>query len=191
MTIVDVEGIADSMNIEQKTRAEISRRIDRLRERYGSFPVYEETTENDLDFFEHGKEMAEEGWIGDAGAWITDDDPRVLLIRHEGAPTEWGTPGGGHQPGEPMEETARREVKEETGVECTITDVKYARLKTIVLAPDPDRRYYMLTVIFDAEYDSGSISISDEEVVEAKWFSEPPDNVHEFVEEHLSKWDSG
>lgn len=27
-----------------------------------------ETVENDADFFEEGKEMAKDGWIGDAGA---------------------------------------------------------------------------------------------------------------------------
>jgi ADP-ribose pyrophosphatase YjhB (NUDIX family) len=170
------------MNVKKETREEISRRIERLQERYGSFPVHEEIVENNPDYFEQGKEMAEEGWIGDAGAWITDDANRVLLIRHENSPNEWGTPGGGHEPGETMEETTRREMREETGVECTITDVNFARRKTIVLAPNPDERYYMLTVIFDAKYSSGSISISDEEVLEAKWFSELPENVLDFVE---------
>lgn len=176
------------MNIETKTRKEIARRIERLQERYGSFPVHEETVENEPEFFDHGKKMAQEGWIGDAGAWITAEENRVLLIRHEGSPNEWGTPGGGHEPGESMEETARREVQEETGVDCTIRDVNYARRKTIVLAPDPGRRYYMLTVIFDATYDGGSISVNDEEVLEAKWFSEPPEHVQEFVKEHVSEW---
>ncbi|MFC7137815.1 NUDIX hydrolase [Halobaculum litoreum] len=178
------------MNVEKKTREEVSRRIDRLQERYGPFPVHEETVENNPDYFKQGEEMAEEGWIGDAGAWITDDADRVLLIRHEGSPNEWGIPGGGHKPGETMEETTRREVREETGVECTITGVNYARRKTIVLTPNPDERYYMLTVIFNVEYDGGSISISDEEVLEAKWFSEPPENVLDLVEEHVSTWDS-
>ena len=178
------------MDVEKETRKNISRRIDRLQERYGSFPIDEETVENNPDYFKHGKEMAEEGWIGDAGAWVTDDANRVLLIRHKGSPNEWGVPGGGHEPGETMEETARREVREETGAECTITDVNYARRKTIVLSPNHDERYYMLTVIFDAKYDGGSISISDEEVVEAKWFSESPENVLDFVEKHVSTWGS-
>lgn len=177
------------MNVEKETRDEVSRRLERLRDRYGSFGVHEETVENDPEYFERGKEMAKEGWIGDAGAWITDDAGRALLIRHEGSPNEWGIPGGGHEPGETMEETARREVHEETGVECTIEDVNYARRKTIVLAPDPAERYYVLTVIFDMTYDSGSISIDDEEVLEAKWFAEPPESVLDFVAEHVSTWD--
>lgn len=178
------------MTVEPITREEVSRRIERLRDRYGWFPIHEETVENDTEYFEHGKEMAAEGWIGDAGAWVTDDGNRAILIRHAGSPSEWGIPGGGHEPGETMEETARREVREETGIECTITDVNYARRKTIVLAPNPGERFYMLTVIFDADYDEGTISISDDEVLEAKWFSDLPEHVHDFVEEHVSTWDS-
>jgi ADP-ribose pyrophosphatase YjhB (NUDIX family) len=178
------------MNAETETREEISRRIERLQDKYGSFPVHEETVENDPDYFERGREMVKKGWIGDAGAWVTKNSNQVLLIRHEESRHEWGIPGGGHEPGEIMEETARREVREETGVECTITDVNYARRKTIVLAPNPDERYQMLTTIFNATYNSGSISIDDREVLEAKWFSEPPENVLDFVEEHVSRWDS-
>jgi ADP-ribose pyrophosphatase YjhB (NUDIX family) len=176
------------MSIEIKTRKEVNRRVRRLREEYGEFPVHEETVTNEPDFFEHGREMAREGWIGDAGAWVTDSDDRVLLIRHQGAPDQWGTPGGGHEPKETMEETARREVREETGIECSITDVFWARRKTIVLEPDPDQRLFMLTVEFEAEYERGEITIGDEDIVKAKWFSEAPESVHDFLDEQVEEW---
>lgn len=178
------------MDVEKETRTEVNRRLNRLQDRYGSFTVCEETVENDPEFFKRGKAMAEEGWIGDAGAWVTDEEKQVLLIRHEGSPDEWGIPGGGHEPGETMEETARREVREETGVECSITDVSFARRKTIVLAPDPNERYYMLTVIFDATYNEGAISISDDEVLEAQWFGQAPENVLDFIREKVLKWEN-
>jgi len=178
------------MDVEEKTEIEVRRRLNRLEDRYGSFEVHEETVENDPDFFESGKGMAEQGWIGDAGAWITDEKRRALMIRHEGAPDEWGMPGGGHEPGETMEETAKREVREETGVECTVVDVNFARRKTIMLESNPEERYYMLTVVFDARYEGGTIVIGDEEILEAKWFSEPPENVLEFVWEQLAEWES-
>jgi len=114
------------------------------------------------------------------------DDSRVLLIRHEGAPERWGHPGGGHEPGERIEATARRELREETGVEVTLTDVVYARRKTIVLETDPDQRYYMLTVVFEAEYRGGDIAIGDDEILEAKWFESLPENVNELVADYWS-----
>lgn len=178
------------MEVTEKTDAEVQRRVNRLTERYGAFDLHEETVENDRDFFEQGVEMAKEGWIGDAGAWVTDDEGRVLLIRHADRPDEWGIPGGGHEPGETMEETARREVREETGVECTIVDVNFARRKTIVLESDPEKRYYMLTVVFDADFEGGTIESSDEEILDAAWFSEPPENVLPFVQEEVAAWDA-
>lgn len=178
------------MDVEEKTETEVRRRLNRLEDRYGTFEVHEVTVENDPDFFEHGKEMAKEGWIGDAGAWVTDGEGQVLMIRHEGEADEWGIPGGGHEPGETMEETARREVREETGVECAISDVNFARRKTIVLESNPEERYYMLTVVFDARYKGGTIAIGDEEILEAKWFSEPPENVLDFVREEVAEWES-
>jgi ADP-ribose pyrophosphatase YjhB (NUDIX family) len=176
------------MSVEERTRKEVNRRVSRLGEEYGDFPIHEETVTNEPDFFEKGREMARGGWIGDAGAWVTDDDDRVLLIRHRGSPDQWGTPGGGHEPGETMEETARREVREETGVECSITDILFARHKTIVLDSDQDQRLHMLTVEFEAEYERGEITIGDEDILEAEWFSELPEAVHDLIEEKVKEW---
>jgi ADP-ribose pyrophosphatase YjhB (NUDIX family) len=179
------------MTIQKKTREEVARRIHRISDKYCDFPIHEETVTNEPDFFEHGLEMAREGWIGDAGTWVTDCDDRVLLIRHQGSPDCWGTPGGGHEPGETMEETAWREVREETGIVCSITGVLFARRKTIVLEPDPDQRLYMLTVEFEADYEMGEITIGDEDILEAKWFAEPPEAVHDFIEGKVEEWDNG
>ena len=108
----DPDAIGDRM------RADVDAELDRLRGRFGAFPVHEETVENEPDYFESGVELAREGWRGDAGAFVVDDDGRVVFIRHEGAPDSWGLPGGGHEPGEGHLETALREVREETGIEA-------------------------------------------------------------------------
>ncbi|NGM68642.1 NUDIX domain-containing protein [Natronolimnobius sp. AArcel1] len=178
------------MPIKDRSKREVDRRLSRLRDEYGTFPVDEKTVTNDPEFFEHGRDLVKDGWIGDAGAWVTDDSNRVLLIRHSGSTDQWGTPGGGHEPEETMEETALREVREETGIDCTITDVFWARRKTVVLETDPDQRFYMLTVQFEADSEGGEISISDEEVVEARWFSESPGNVADFLEGRVQTWNS-
>ena len=68
----------------------IDEQLDRLEERFGSFSVETETVTNEPEFFEQGRQLAEDGWLGDAGAWVEDTDERVLLIRHAGAAEQWG-----------------------------------------------------------------------------------------------------
>jgi len=48
----------------------------------------------------------------------------------------------------------------------------------------------MLTVVFDARYEGGTIAISDEEILDAEWFSEPPENVLDFVRVQVAEWES-
>lgn len=173
------------MEIERLTRRDVPERIDRLRGKYQHFEVDQVEVENDQDFFDHGLELARDGWRGDAGALVRDREDRVLLIRHAGSPDQWGHPGGGHEPGETMEETALREVREETGIQCELVDVNYVRRQAIHLERDPEQRFHMLTVIFDAEYRGGSVEISDDEVLEATWHRNVPDNAIAFVQEHI------
>ncbi|MBX0323904.1 NUDIX domain-containing protein [Halomicroarcula sp. F13] len=167
------------MTLESRTRDAVRAELERLVDTYGDVPVRRDTVTNDPAFFERGEKLAEEGWLGDAGAWVTDDAGRVLLIRHRGAPETWGTPGGGHEPGEGLDDTARREVREETGVDCTLTGLYYARWKTIVHAEDADRRLHMLTVEFDAEATADDLAVDDDEVLDARWFETVPEELHE------------
>jgi len=53
-----------------------------------------------------------------AGAVITDNQGRVLLLKHRFRPgTGWGMPGGFMEEGEQPEEALRRELREEVGLE--------------------------------------------------------------------------
>ncbi len=66
-------------------------------------------------WFLHDKFM-----VGVSGV-IEDEEGRILLLRHrfwrEGS---WGLPGGYANKGERLEETVRREVREETGYEVEV-----------------------------------------------------------------------
>lgn len=176
------------MPLSVRSRRAVDRRIAGLHEQYGEFPLHEETVENDPEFFEHGREFFEAGGRGGAGARVTEDG-RVLLIRHPNAPDTWTFPGGGHEPGETFAETARREVWEETGVDCEITGVWQAVRRRYVHAGDPERRGYLLSVFFTAEYTGGEAGRyperwdddADEEVLAVSWFDDPPENAWAFV----------
>lgn len=169
-------------------RRDLDNRLDGLRDRFGPFPVAEETVENDPDFFERGREMAADGWRGDAGAFVIDAGDGALFIRHEGDPDARGLPGGGHEPGEAFAETARREDREETGVEVVLTGVWRARRRTFVQAEDPDRRLEMLTVWFGADAETTGIDVGDGEVLEVRWFEEAPDAVYDDFEVRVTVW---
>jgi NAD+ diphosphatase len=66
------------------------------------------------------------------------------------------------EPGETLEETVTREIKEETGI-----DVKNIRYFGSQPWPFPDS----LMIAFTARYAGGKIKIDGEEIVEAKWFA--------------------
>ena len=51
-----------------------------------------------------------------AAALVQDDAGRVLLVRHTYGRLNWELPGGASEPGETLEETAMRELREETGL---------------------------------------------------------------------------
>ena len=61
-----------------------------------------------------------------AGAIITDDRGRVLLLKHRFRPgTGWGMPGGFMEAGEQPEEALRRELREEIGLEVEDSEIVY------------------------------------------------------------------
>jgi len=51
---------------------------------------------------------------------VPDDQGGILLIRRTDN-RYWSVPGGGMEPGESVREAARREVKEETGIDCEVS----------------------------------------------------------------------
>ncbi|MEW5956603.1 MAG: NUDIX domain-containing protein [Chloroflexota bacterium] len=74
---------------------------------------------------------------------LADTEGRVVMIRRKpqsdypGLETYWWLPGGGHEPGEWVDETAVREFREETGLE-----VQLERLLVAILGRSKDFFYF-------------------------------------------------
>ena len=91
---------------------------------------------------------------------------KIILIRRGRDPFKgkWALPGGFVEYGETVEETALREVMEETGMEIELVDI----LGTYS-APDRDPRSHTVTTTFIANPVKGDPSGGDD-ADEAKWY---------------------
>lgn len=68
-----------------------------------------------------------------AACVILDGEGRVLLVHHTYGRLNWELPGGGAEPGEAPDETARRELLEETGLRAELD-----RLTGVYFEPEHD-----------------------------------------------------
>jgi ADP-ribose pyrophosphatase YjhB (NUDIX family) len=99
-----------------------------------------------------------------AGAVVTDAEGRVLLLKHVfRAGSGWGVPGGFIEPGEQPEEAARRELREEAGVD--VEDVRLVHARAF-------RRPRQVEILFRAHARRpGQAHVASEEVTRAEWFA--------------------
>ena len=95
---------------------------------------------------------------------------QVLLVRR-GKPPRWGQwslPGGAQQLGETVAEAARREVKEEVGLEVTLGDI-VATVDLIERDPQGRIRYHYTLIDFVAEAPSAALRPGSD-AADARWF---------------------
>ncbi len=102
-----------------------------------------------------------------------EDDLQVLLIKRGHPPFEgrWAIPGGFVEVGESLEEAARRELEEETGVR----DVHLEQLHTFG-DPDRDPRGHVITVAYLALVPPATPTRAGDDAAEARWWParDPP-----------------
>jgi 8-oxo-dGTP diphosphatase len=123
-----------------------------------------------------------------ASAVAITDDGRIVLVKRKFEPYEgmWCLPAGFIEVDEHPEETAVREVFEETGLEIKITDL-YA-----IYSGNDDPRTTVILVVYRADYVSGELRPGDD-ASEAQWFdldSTPEDiafSTHRRVIENLKR----
>lgn len=100
---------------------------------------------------------------------LTDDGERRLLLVQRGREPfagMWAFPGGFLEENETLEQCARRELKEETGLD---TPLRFEEVKSFS-APDRDPRGRTITVAFLAEVPLSEVKGGDD-AAEARWFA--------------------
>ena len=113
-----------------------------------------------------------------AAILIVDDQNRLLLLKRSDSGC-WGPPGGGTEPGEVVEDAARRETFEETSLQ-----VGEVSLFGVFSGPELYYKYpngdevYNVTIVYLSHDISGDIHLNDEHT-EWCWFTtdEIPENI--------------
>lgn len=137
--------------------------------------IYKMALTNKLDA-EYKKHI--EYYIG-VHAWIRKDNKILLLHRSDlkaYMPGKWDIPGGTLETGETPIDTVIREVKEETGIDIQINNIRYIYTNKVEL---PFRQTIQL--IYDAEYIYGDIVINPLEHQNYKWVSIEEIEKHELI----------
>ena len=102
---------------------------------------------------------------------IVIKDNKILLIKRGVAPSKglWAIPGGSVELGETLQETAEREIMEETGL--TIRAGKPVYVFAFIERDDAGRiRFHFTVVDIMADYISGTLNAADD-ALEARWVS--------------------
>ena len=113
-----------------------------------------------------------------AGVFVLDQQDRLLMLKRSDNGC-WGIPGGATEPGEILEEAAKRETREETNLE-----IGELSLFGVFSGPELYYKYpngdevYNVTVMYLSRDWHGEVGINEEHT-EWKWFAhgEIPENV--------------
>lgn len=128
---------------------------------------------------------------------IVDEQGRLLLEERKFPQGLWGLPGGLMELGESTEDTARREVMEETGltVEALHLINVYSGPQHFVVAENGDE-FYVVTAAYYSDKYHGELIVDKKESLSFKFFSpdELPERmvgshsamIEEFLDKHYS-----
>ncbi|WP_436909275.1 NUDIX hydrolase [Halosimplex marinum] len=164
-------------DLPERSRERVAGWLADLRDRYDGFERVEKQWELAPEAYERDRERIAAGANGGAGVWVTNDAGEVLLVRDEGD-DGWADPGGKREAGESFEAAARRELREETAVEATITGVREAHVLELVDRTDHERpALASLIVVFDGEYAGSEPRPREGEIAAVEWAAEPPETV--------------
>ena len=113
-----------------------------------------------------------------AGIFVLDQQDRLLLMKRSDNGC-WGVPGGATEPGEVLEEAAKRETLAETGLEMGEISLfgVFSGPELYYKYPNGDEVYNVSIIYFSRDW-RGEVKINEEHT-EWKWFAatEIPDDI--------------
>ena len=120
-----------------------------------------------LDYFNDPSAPKINSVVPSVTAVVVDGD-RILLV-HRMDNDLWALPGGGHELGETIEDTAVREVKEETGIDVDVTELVglYTNPAHVIAYDDGEVRQ-QFSVCFAARPLGGEL-VNSAESKEVRW----------------------
>ncbi|SNR62414.1 ADP-ribose pyrophosphatase YjhB, NUDIX family [Haloechinothrix alba] len=100
---------------------------------------------------------------------VRDEQGRILLV-HKADNDLWALPGGGHDVGESITDTAVREIREETGTDVEITGlVGLYTDPNHVMAYDDGEVRQQFSICFSARPTNATAQADGTETNEARW----------------------
>lgn len=124
------------------------------------------------------------------GLFVFNENKQVLMQLRTDY-NQWGFPGGSMELGESFEETAQRELKEETNL-----NIIESKILKILSGKDTYREYpngdklYDITAIFVITNYDGNLKVNDNESKKLEWFSTDnlPQNITAHTRNFLKKY---
>src|SRR3989344_5420273 len=95
---------------------------------------------------------------------IIEHNGKMLMIRNTYGKRQWTFPGGGIEEGETPEDAAKREVREEVGIE--LAEVRSLGMFISSREHKKDNIY-----VYSGRVDSEYVRIQPSEILEAQWFT--------------------
>lgn len=162
-----------------------------LRERYGAFALHEETIPVAPARYEgFAAEQARDALGGGRVHLVHDGRALVVSNRDEAG---WDAVGGARDPGERLAETARRECREEVGIDPDLGTVVRVNRFTFVDETDPDRRVAGCWAYFEGTTDDPTLAVQTAELDGAEWVRPGglPADLDPYAEPLLRAWAEG